>query len=236
VFNFILYFFFSILILLINFNIVIINDESIGCVKSIKSDEENESTEVIDNKVIITSKANDIKSLTENMKECNINNSTNFNELSTSKDKEKSNDSCMSLQSKKKKTKLNNKTNKNCNIVNVINISTKINEVNLETQNSFTNLNNILVNKNKIKFEKEINQFYQNIKSEIEKFNDFNNQSSIKHIAHLEIEASKKKELEQIVAEFESERINSPDPFLFIAELKTFIHEFVDFDNFKCDH
>ncbi|XP_027854379.1 gem-associated protein 5 isoform X3 [Aphis gossypii] len=154
---------------------VVINDESIGCVKSIKSDEENESTEIIDNEVIITSKANDIKSLTENIKECNINNSTNFNELCT-------------------------------------------------------------VNKNKIKFEKEINQFYQNIKSEIEKFNNFNDQSSIKHIAHLEIEASKKKELEQIVAEFESKRINSPDPFSFIAELKTFIHDFVDFDNFKCDH
>lgn len=208
---------------------MLINDESIGCVKSIKSDEENESTEIIDNNVIRTLKANDIKSLTENMEECNINNSTNINELCTGKDKEKSNDSCMSLQSKKKK-KLNNNTNKNCDIVNAINISTKINEVNLEKQNSFTNLNNFLVNNNKIKFEKEINQFYQNIKSEIEKFNDFNDQSSIKHIAHLEIEASKKKELEQIVAEFESKRINSPDPFSFIAELKTFIHDFVDFD------
>lgn len=106
----------------------------------------------------------------------------------------------------------------------------------MKNQNSFTNLNVFLVNKNKIKCEKEINQFYQNIKSEIEKFNDFNDQSSIKHIAHLEIEASKKKELEQIVAEFESKRIISPDPFSFIAELKTFIHDFVDFDNFKCDH
>lgn len=214
---------------------MIINDESIGCVKSIKSDEENESSEVIDNKVIITSKGNDIKSLTENMKECYINNSTNFNELCTGKYKEKSNESCMSLQSKKEK-KTNNNTNKNYDIVNAINISTKINEVSLEKQNSFINLNNFLVNKNKIKFEKEINQFYQNIKSEIERFNDFNDQSSIKHIAHLEIEASKKKELEQIVAEFESKRINSPDPFSFIVELKTFIHDFVDFDNFKCDH
>uniref|UniRef100_A0A2H8TR50 Gem-associated protein 5 n=1 Tax=Melanaphis sacchari TaxID=742174 RepID=A0A2H8TR50_9HEMI len=206
-----------------------VNEELIGCIKSTTSEEENENTELLDSKVI-TSKANDTKSLIENMKECNINSSINFNKLCVEKDQEKSND-CISLQNKEINNLLNN-TNKNGDIIHTNN-ETKINEVNLEKQNSFTNLDDKLVMQ-KIKFKKKIYQFYQNIKSEIENLNCLNDQSSVKYIAHLEIEASKKKEFEQIVAEFESKRINSPNPFLFIAELKTFIH---DFDiNFKSDN
>jgi hypothetical protein len=198
-----------------------------------KSVEENENTEILDSEVIITSKANDIKSLTENMKECNIDNSTNVNDLCAHKDQEESNDYCISLQSKEINNLLNNNTNKNCDTAYTNDNSTKINEANLEKQNSCTNSKDLLVKENE-KCKKEIYQFYQNIKSEIEKFNHPNDQSPVKHIAHLEIEASKKKELEQIVVEFESKRINSPDPFSFIAELKTFIYDFCI--NLKCDN
>lgn len=64
----------------------------------------------------------------------------------------------------------------------------------------------------------------ESLKSELEKVKcSLNDSKTVKHVAHLEFEASKKKDLENIVMEFESKRINSPDPFSFSAELKTFI-------------
>lgn len=90
----------------------------------------------------------------------------------------------------------------------------------------FLNLNDIiLVEKEKCK--KEVYHFIQYLKIKLEKFNDFLvDQPVVKHVAHLEIEASKKKNLENFVAEYESNCINSPNPFLFIADLKKFICSF----------
>lgn len=73
----------------------------------------------------------------------------------------------------------------------------------------------------------EAHQLIQYLELELEKFYGYSNgQPVVKHVAHLEIEASKKKDLELVVAEFENKRINSPHPFLFLGELKTFIHNF----------
>lgn len=223
-----LLFLFSILILLLNFNIDSINEELIGCIKSIKSEEENENTEILDSKVIITSKANElnqVKSLTENMKECNIDHITNFNKSEHEESNSLQNKQINNLQN-------NNNVNTDCDIVCTNDNPTKIHEMNLKENNYLANSNDLLVMERET-CKKEVYQFYQNLKSEIEKFN-LNDQSPVKHIAHLEIEASKKKELEQIVAEFENKWINSPNPFSFIAELKKCIH---DLDiNFKYDN
>lgn len=213
-----------------------INEELIECVKSIKSTDENENTEVLDSKIEITSETNElkyVKSLTENMKECNIDKSTNFNKVYGDKEQEESKNFRMSVQYKEINNLQNsNNTNTDCDVVCTNDNSTKIQEINLEKNKSLTNSNDLFVMESE-KCKNEVYQFYQNLKSEIEKFDCLNDQSPVKHIAHLEIEASKKKELEQIVSEFENKRINSPNPFLFIAELKTFIH---DFDiNFKCN-
>lgn len=206
-------FLFSILILLLNFNIDSINE---GCIKSIKSEDENENTEILDSKVIITSEASEfkyVKSLTENMKECNIDDITNKLEHGESN----------SLQNKEiNNLENNNNANTDCDVVCTNDNPTKIHKIHLEENNSLANSNNLLVKRETCK--KEVYQFYQNLKSEINKFN-LNDQSPVKHIAHLEIEASKKKELEQIVTEFENKRINSPNPFSFIAELKKCIHD-----------
>jgi len=73
----------------------------------------------------------------------------------------------------------------------------------------------------------EVHQFIQYLELELKKFYGYlNDQPVVKHVAHLEIEASKKKDLELVVAEFENKRINSPDPFLLLGELKTFIRDF----------
>ncbi|KAL4096870.1 hypothetical protein QTP88_021745 [Uroleucon formosanum] len=205
-----------------------INEELIGCIKSIKSEEENENTEILDSKVIITSKANElnqVKSLTENMKECNIDHITNFNKSEHEESNSLQNKQINNLQN-------NNNVNTDCDIVCTNDNPTKIHEMNLKENNYLANSNDLLVMERET-CKKEVYQFYQNLKSEIEKFN-LNDQSPVKHIAHLEIEASKKKELEQIVAEFENKWINSPNPFSFIAELKKCIH---DLDiNFKYDN
>jgi len=158
------------------------------------------------------------------MKECNINNSTSFNKLCARNEHNDSNESYILQNKEIKNVQNNNNTNINCDIVSTNDNSTKIHEINLENHNSFTNSNNLIVMENE-KCKKEVYTFYKNLKLEIEKFDYLNDQPSVKHIAHLEIEASKKKELEQIVAEFESKRINSPNPFSFIAELKTFISD-----------
>jgi len=98
------------------------------------------------------------------------------------------------------------------------------------TQNNNTNISCDIVCINDIdseKYKAEVHQFCQNLKSELSKFNNFLNEpTTVKHVAHLEIEASKKKELENIVAEFENKRISSPNPFSFVAELKTFIRNY----------
>jgi len=223
VFNYSFSFIFSVLILLLNFNIGIINEELIGCVKSIKSEAENENIEILDSEVVITSKTNELKymkSLTENMKECNIYNITNCNKL----EQEELNDCCMSIQNKEiNNLQNNNNANTDCDIVCTNDNSTKIHELHLEKNNSFENKNDLVVMERE-KCKVEIFQFYQNLKTEIEKFNLIE-QLPVKYVAHLEFEASRKKELEQTVAEFENKRIDSPNPFSFIAELKTFIHD-----------
>jgi len=131
----------------------------------------------------------------------------------------------MSLQNKEINNFQNNNNNANtdCDIVRTNDDPTKIHEIRLEENNSLPNSNDLLIIERET-CKKGVYQLYQNLKSKIEKFN-LNDQSPVKHIAHLEIEASKKKELEQIVAEFENKRINSPNPFSFIAELKKCIHD-----------
>lgn len=74
------------------------------------------------------------------------------------------------------------------------------------------------------KYKTEVYQFYQNLKMELENYQHFfDDQHIVKHVAHLEIEASKKKEFENIVTDFENKRIDSPNPYLFLAVLKKFI-------------
>lgn len=171
----------------------------------------------------------DVKSLPENLKECNIEPNTNHMKL---KDEEKSNDGCKSLQNKEIHNYQNNNTNKLCDIIctngNLSKTShCEINQINSQDQNACDlNCNNSMSIQYK-KYEKDMYQFCQNLKLELEKFDYvLNDQPTIKHIAHLEIEASKKKDLENVVTEFENDRINSPDPFLFVSELNTFIHDF----------
>lgn len=85
----------------------------------------------------------------------------------------------------------------------------------------FSNLNDIfLVEKEKCKI--KVYQFIQYLKTELEKFNDFLIDQPVKHVDYLQIEASNKKNLENFVTEYESNRINSPNPFLFVADLNTF--------------
>lgn len=220
-------FHFFILMFLLNFTIGTINEELIGCLKSSKSEVENENTEILGSEVI-TSETNELKymkSLTENMKECNIDNITDCNKL----EQEESNDCCMLIQNKEiHYLQNNNNAITDCDIVCTNDDSTKVHEIN----NSFENTNDLLVMERE-KCKAEIYQFYQNLKTEIDKFNLIEPESPVKYIAHLEIEASKKKELEKIVTEFENKRIDSPNPFSFIAELKTFIHNLEI--NFKYD-
>lgn len=167
------------------------------------------------------------------MKECNIDNNTNCNMLC---EQEESNDCIMSLQNKEMNNLQNNNINTTCDIDCTNDNSTKLllEETNSsDIHNTCTNSNDSLVVEHE-RCKKEVYKFYQYLKSELEKFDYLNDQSPIKHIAHLEIEASKKKEHEQIVADFENKRINSPNPFSFLAELKTFVHDFaidIQFDN-----
>lgn len=151
---------------------------------------------------------------------------TNNNALNR---KQESDDCCKSLQDKEINNCLNNNSNKHCDIV-CTNVNLSHHEINLKNlpdQDSFnSNLNDLKEIKCKL-YNKDIHQFCQNLKLELEKFDYLlNDQPTIKHIAHLEIEASKKKDLENVVTEFENKRINSPNPLVFIAELKTFICDF----------
>lgn len=119
---------------------------------------------------------------------------------------------------------LNNNTKTSSDIVCINGNSTKISqEMNLTTQ-SEQNLcsdSNETVEIENEKCKNELRQFCQNLILELEKFNcSSTDQSTFKHVAHLGIEASKKKELENVVTDFENKRISSPNPFSFVAELK----------------
>jgi len=190
------------------------NEEFNGCIKSIVNKECEkivENTKVLNGKIELTLEANEtnMKSITENLQECDINNTN-----------------CKLSQNKETNNYQNNNTNINCDIVCTNGNLTKImhNKENLSTSciSNYDNSNN-----SSEKCEAEVYQFYQNLKSQLSKFNYFLNEPTlVKHVAHLEIEASKKKELENMVTEFENKRINSPNPFSFLAELKTFIHNY----------
>lgn len=123
----------------------------------------------------------------------------------------------------------NNHANKNYDLLSTNDNSAmpdyEINSTNSSKHNaSFTNFNKL------IEFEKlknKIHQFFQNVETELKKcYNCLNVEPTIKYVAHLETEASKKKELLIVVEEFEKKRINSPNPFLFVEELMNTIHEF----------
>lgn len=210
-----------------------VNKEFNGCVNSIISVKENEKVveniEVINGKIELTSEVNEtnMKS-TENVQKCDIVN-TNCTESRTSNGEEESNYYCKSTKNNNEMDNYqNNNTNISCDIVCTNGSLTKImyNKVNSDTSCSSNSDNLIDIDSEKCKT--EVHQFYQNLKSELDKLNHFFKEptTTIKHVAHLEIEASKKKELENIVAEFEKKRISSPNPFLFVAELKTFIHNY----------
>lgn len=163
---------------------------------------------ILDSEVELTSEIN-LNSLTENLEKCNIS-----NELYAHVNQDKYGSDCQ-------KSHENNNINENCNIV-----CTNGNSTNLMNSPDHDPCSDYVDVENE-KCKKEVNQFYQNLKSEFEKFcNNSSNRSPIKHIAHLEIEASKKKELENIVINFLNKRIDSPNPYIFIAELNMFIHDF----------
>jgi len=208
-----------------------INGEVNGCVKSIVGIEKNENvvenTKVFDGKIELTSEATDtnIISLTENIQKCNIINNTNCNKLSASDKQEGSNYYCKSSQIKETDNYQNNNTSTNCDIVCINGSFKKITHNKVNTLDFSNSGNSVDIDGEKCKA--EVYQFYQNLKLQLSKFNYFLNEpTTIKHVAHLEIEASKKKELENIVTEFENKRINSPNPFSFVAELKIFIHNY----------
>lgn len=165
-----------------------------------------------------------MESLPENVNKYNTNNNT------ASNDKQESNDCCTLPQNKEINNCLNNNSNEQCDIICTnVNLSSH-HELNLKNSLDQNSYNSNFNDPNEIKckpYIKDVHQFCQNLKLELEKFNYLlNDQPTIKHIAHLEIEASKKKELENVVTEFENKRINSPSPFVFITELKTFICDF----------
>ncbi|VVC34354.1 WD40/YVTN repeat-like-containing domain,WD40-repeat-containing domain,Quinoprotein alcohol [Cinara cedri] len=120
----------------------------------------------------------------------------------------------------------------NCDLVYTCDRSTKTQHhtthlINSPEQNfDYLNSNNFVRIKSE-KCKKKMYTFFQNIKSELDKYNCLlNDQPIVQRVTNLEIEASKKKKLEKFMIEFENERINSPDPFLFIAVLKNYINTF----------
>lgn len=165
----------------------------------VKTKTKLDNTKVLNDKQdsIFKDNATSMKSLIENIKTCDIVGNNNCIEPCVSDKQEEFNHCCTNGNSKEALFDLH-----------------------------FSNLNDIvLVEKEKCK--KKVYQFIQYLKTELEKFNDvLIDQPVVKHVAHLEIEASKKKNLENFVAEFEGSRINSPNPFLFVADLKTFTCSF----------
>lgn len=162
----------------------------------------------------------DVKCIVENLKKCNVTIDTNSNQ------KEKS-DLDEPIQNKAIDNYQNNNTNKNCDIT-CANVNLTKEESDLEKISSKQNgCSNSPVRKESENCKRVMLEFYQNLKFEIEKFNHIlNSQPTIKHVAHLDIEASIKKELENTVAEFENKRINSPNPITILVELRTFLDQF----------
>lgn len=199
--------------LLIEYNLDTINEKfnkSVDSVEECKNVTES-NNDILDSKIELTSITNetDIKLLTENIKNYTIVNNTNCSVLCTS-DKQEELDYGSNLPEDIKTT-----LNQNDDIVCTNGLTEK--SQNYENKN-------IDESKMKSRCKTAVQQLYQSLKSELENNNCFlNDSNTVKHVAHLEIEASKKKELENIVMEFESKRINSPDPFSFSTELKTFI-------------
>ncbi|XP_050440258.1 gem-associated protein 5-like isoform X2 [Adelges cooleyi] len=67
---------------------------------------------------------------------------------------------------------------------------------------------------------KEFDTFFQSLTSVINKFQDLDIKCSVQHIAHFEMEASRKRNLENIVSDFQNKRVNAPNPLKFLNELQ----------------
>lgn len=197
-------------------NLDTVNDELNECIKPSNTLKE---IEYIDSKT-------ELSEVNENILQPlikNINDSNTINHKISTLDISDKLDNSKSLEGKKISNDRNNHTKTNDNSLAILN--SKINLTNLSKPNTFTDLNNLV---NIKKYKQIVNHFFQNVEMELNKFhNCLNDQSTVIHNAHLDTEVSKKKELEVIVAEFEKKRINSPNPFLFVAELKNAIHEFI---------
>lgn len=183
--------------------------------------EEIANAKILDNKMELTVELdiNNVNCLTENLKICNIVNSTNENEKL---------DSDEFRQNKELRNCQNNNSNRICGITCASNNSTKLEsniEKNSSEQNGCLNLNNS-DEKESENCKRVVYEFYQNLKLDIDTFNHIlNDRPSVKHIAHLDIEASIKKELENTVLEFENKRINSPNPIAILIEVRNFINQ-----------
>lgn len=163
-----------------------------------------------------------VKFLIENLKKCNIVNDTNSNE------QEKPN-SDESHQNMEKDNYQNNNFDKTCDItcanVNSTEVESNIEKNNVSEQNGCSSPNKP-VGKESENCVRVVYEFYQDLKLEMEKFNHIlNDLPTVKHVAHLDIEASIKKELENTVIEFENKRVNSPNLITILVELRTFIDQ-----------
>lgn len=178
-----------------------------------------EKKEIVESKIESTSETDksNLRSLVESIRKCDMTDNHNDNNSNIHNEPKKFNNYCS--------TNNNNTFGSNgssteipCHETNIINSLEKISHF-------FNSSSSVMIKIEKCK--KEILQFHLNLRTELEKYPNFHNDSTaIKHVAHLEIEASKKKELDNIVIEFENRRINSPNPFLFVAEMKNFFQHF----------
>lgn len=99
-----------------------------------------------------------------------------------------------------------------------------INFINPEKNSAFSMINNVVNIKNET-FKRVVCGFYQNLLPEFDKYNYlFKKELIIQHDISLNKLTLKKKNLDNLIAEFENQRINSPDPFLFIMMLKNYFH------------
>ncbi|XP_050548887.1 uncharacterized protein LOC126910389 isoform X2 [Daktulosphaira vitifoliae] len=116
-------------------------------------------------------------------------------------------------------------TEDSCNLSNnkksINNYSSLSEQLYLEqiSSHSFNDLFNLLTKENNLNSVNLI-KFFQNIVLIIHKFNGLLNKPSIQHVAHLEIQASKKKKLENVVSEFVAKRVNAPDSIVFLKKLE----------------
>lgn len=124
---------------------------------------------------------------------------------------------------------INNNANSSCSIVckngNLTKLSCYEIDLKKSSEPNPKNTVDIEMSENE-KCKAEVHQFYQNLKLELRKYQHFfKDKPAVKHVAHLEIEASKKKEFEIVVSKFEKKRVDSPNPFLFVEELKNCVYE-----------